>query len=67
MKWFGGGKDEPGIHSIAVNPNDSQHVVIGISCGGAWRTRDGGANWECCSTGLRAEYMPPEEAYNPVI
>lgn len=67
MKWFGGGKDEPGIHSIAVDTNDSQHVVIAISCGGAWRTRDGGASWECCSTGLRAEYMPPEEAYDPVI
>jgi photosystem II stability/assembly factor-like uncharacterized protein len=67
MKWFGGGKDDPGIHSIAVDPNDPQHVVIAISCGGAWRTRDGGQSWECCSTGLRAEYMPPEEAYNPVI
>ncbi len=67
MSWFGGGKDDPGIHSIEVAPNDSQHVLVAISCGGVWRTRDGGASWECCSKGLRAEYMPPDQAYNPSV
>ena len=67
MSWFGGGKDDPGIHSIVVDPNNPQHVLVAISCGGVWRTRDGGTSWECCSNGLRAEYMPPDQAYNPNV
>ena len=67
MSWFGGGKDDPGIHSVEVDPNDPQHVLVAISCGGVWRTRDGGTNWECCSNGIRAEYMPPDQAYNPNV
>ena len=35
-QWFGGGKDHPGIHSVCVHPENSQHVTVGISCGGAW-------------------------------
>jgi hypothetical protein len=66
-EWFGGGADYPGIHSICVDPRDSQHVLIGISCGGAWRTRDGGATWDLAGTGLRAEFMPPERAFDPNV
>ncbi|MDA0833429.1 MAG: exo-alpha-sialidase [Planctomycetota bacterium] len=64
MKWFGGGKDEPGIHSICVDPRDSKHIQLGISCGGVWSTSDTGATWERLGQGLRAEYMPPELAYD---
>ncbi|MEX1233023.1 MAG: exo-alpha-sialidase [Planctomycetaceae bacterium] len=64
MKWFGGGKDEPGIHSICVHPNDSRRILLGISCGGVWSTSDAGATWERLGQGLRAEYMPPELAYD---
>ena len=35
-QWFGGGADQPGIHSICVDPRDSRHVVIGVSCGGVY-------------------------------
>jgi photosystem II stability/assembly factor-like uncharacterized protein len=66
-KWFGGGYDVPGIHSICVDPRDSQRVLVGVSCGGAWQTEDGGASWSCRSEGMRAEYMPPERALDPVI
>ncbi|MFZ6844906.1 exo-alpha-sialidase [Undibacterium sp. RuTC16W] len=61
-EWFGGGYDVPGIHSICVDPRNSQHVVIGISCGGVWQTRDGGANWALTAKGMQASYMPPELA-----
>ena len=44
-RWFGGGKDEPGIHSVWVDPRDSQRLTIGISCGGVWRSSDGGLSW----------------------
>ncbi|MBS0211527.1 MAG: exo-alpha-sialidase [Planctomycetes bacterium] len=66
-KWFGGGKDSPGIHSVAVNPRNSQEVTVGISCGGAWVTEDGGATWQCRAAGMRAEYMPPEQAGDPNV
>ncbi|MFC3107685.1 WD40/YVTN/BNR-like repeat-containing protein [Undibacterium arcticum] len=59
-EWFGGGYDTPGIHSICVDPRDSRHVLVGISCGGAWVTRDGGASWAPSAAGMRASYMPPE-------
>ena len=38
--------------------------MIGISCGGAWRTRDGGASWTL-STGMVASYLPPGLADDP--
>src|SRR5688500_12160473 len=66
-KWFGGGADWPGIHSICVHPRDARHVSVGVSCGGMWVTRDGGETWTCQADGMRAEYMPPERAYDPVI
>jgi photosystem II stability/assembly factor-like uncharacterized protein len=64
--WFGGGKDDPGIHSIVVDPRDSRRLRIAISCGGVWATEDGGATWSNDNYGLRAEYCPPEMAYSPV-
>jgi len=66
-EWFGGGKDHPGIHSICVDPRDSQHVTVGVSCGGVWTTFDGGESWELRATGMHAEYMPPEQAGSPNI
>jgi photosystem II stability/assembly factor-like uncharacterized protein len=59
-EWFGGGYDYPGIHSISVDPRDSRHLTVGVSCGGVWQTRDGGRSWACTSHGMFAAYMPPE-------
>lgn len=66
-EWFGGGAEHPGIHSICVNPHDSAHVTLGVSCGGVWVTKDGGDSWECRAQGMRADFMPPERAYDPNI
>ena len=66
-KWNGGGADDPGIHSIAVHPREPQTVTVGVSCGGVWRTKDGGASWSNTAQGMRAAYMPPEQAYDPDI
>ena len=63
--WFGGGLDYPGIHSICVHPKNSNHVTIGISTAGVWHTPDGGKSWELRGKGLRAEYMPPDQQYEP--
>jgi photosystem II stability/assembly factor-like uncharacterized protein len=59
-EWFGGGYDAPGIHSVMVDPRNSRHVMIGISCGGVWQTDDAGATWRVSAEGMEADYMPPE-------
>jgi photosystem II stability/assembly factor-like uncharacterized protein len=60
-KWFGGGYDWPGIHSICVDPRNSKRVVLAISCGGVWETLDGGETWNRYGKGLFADFMPPGE------
>lgn len=60
-QWFGGGYDYPGIHSICVDPRDSQRIIVGVSCGGAWLSVNGGESWDIRSKGMFAEYMPPEQ------
>ncbi|NRR33192.1 exo-alpha-sialidase [Oxalobacteraceae bacterium] len=66
-QWFGGGYDVPGIHSICVDPRDSRSVLVGVSCGGAWLTNDGGASWELRAKGMNAAYMPPELADSQAV
>ncbi len=61
-EWLGGGYDVPGIHSICIDPRDTRRMLLGISCGGAWFSEDGGANWRIRAAGMRAGYMPPERA-----
>jgi len=65
--WMGGGADDPGIHSICVDPRDPRHVLISVSCGGTWRTRDGGETWSQTAHGMVAEYMPPERQNDPDV
>jgi hypothetical protein len=66
-EWMGGGYDVPGIHSICPNPADPAELLVAISCGGAWTTRDDGATWACTAAGMVADFMPPEMAENPNI
>jgi len=66
-QWFGGGTDQPALHSIEVDPRDPRRVTIGISCAGVWETRDGGGSWRNIGEGLRAEYMPPEKSADPLV
>jgi hypothetical protein len=66
-EWFGGGYDQPGIHSICVDPRASGRVTVGVSCGGVWQTSDGGQSWACHATGMRADYMPAERRGDPNI
>ncbi|MFT7638634.1 MAG: hypothetical protein ACI9G1_000359, partial [Pirellulaceae bacterium] len=63
--WFGGGYDFPGIHSICVDPRNSQHITVGVSCGGVWQSKNSGENWTVASRGMKADYMPPDQADDP--
>jgi photosystem II stability/assembly factor-like uncharacterized protein len=65
VEWFGGGAEVPGIHSICPHPRHAGELLVGVSCGGAWVTRDGGEQWQVHASGMRAAYMPPEQADNP--
>ena len=65
--WFGGGADAPGIHSIVVDPRNSSRVLVGVSCGGVWETKDRGESWAVCAKGMRADFMPPERAGDQTI
>ena len=67
LGWFGGGYDHPGIHSICVDPRDSAHVLVGISSGGVWSSRDRGGSWTLGGKGMLAEYMPPDRRDDPNI
>jgi photosystem II stability/assembly factor-like uncharacterized protein len=62
VKWNGGGADHAAIHSICVDPRDPRVVVVAVSSGGVWRTRDAGATWEPHTKGMVAGYVPPEQA-----
>jgi hypothetical protein len=61
-RWFGGGYDTPGIHSILVDPRDANVVTLGISCGGVHRTTDGGRRWTNVAHGMRAAFVPKDQA-----
>jgi hypothetical protein len=66
--WFGGGRDQPGICSIVVDPRDGRRVLVGISVGGVFETTDGGESWTPRNRGLVACYLPdpqPEVGHDP--
>jgi photosystem II stability/assembly factor-like uncharacterized protein len=52
-KWFGGGRNEPGIHSVQVDPRDARRMHVGVSCGGTLETRDGGDTWAYRNEGVK--------------
>ena len=66
-RWFGGGMDYPGIHSILVHPDQPQDITIAVSCGGLWHSSDDGASWTSIGEGMEAPYTPPEVAKDPGI
>jgi photosystem II stability/assembly factor-like uncharacterized protein len=62
VQWMGGGNPAPALHSICPHPHDASELLVGVSCGGAWRTTDGGDSWALRAKGMRADFMPPELA-----
>jgi photosystem II stability/assembly factor-like uncharacterized protein len=68
--WFGGGRDQPGIHSVVVDPRNESRIHIGISCAGVFETTDAGKTWEIRNKGMRADFLPDpnaETGYDPHI
>lgn len=65
--WNGGGGEHASIHSICVDPRDPRSVVVAVSAGGIWRTRDSGGSWTPQTAGMRASYVPPDWAERPEV
>ena len=55
------GNASPGgeiLHSVLVDPRDSQHLYIGISIGGIFESLDGGRDWKPLNKGVQADFLP---------
>ena len=61
-KWFGGGRDNPGIHSIVVDPRDTNHLYIAVSCAGVFESFDAGETWQSSNKGLKADFLPDPDS-----
>ncbi|MGB6481871.1 MAG: hypothetical protein WBE86_00130 [Candidatus Acidiferrales bacterium] len=62
-----GPKWQPGaggmcLHTILLDPSNSDRIYIAISAAGAFRTDDGGKNWKPINQGLRSNYIPDPTA-----
>jgi hypothetical protein len=62
-----GPKWQPGagglcLHTILLDPKNSQRMWIAISAAGAFRTDDGGKTWKPINRGLRSEHIPDPNA-----
>lgn len=69
-QWGQGGKDfdEPGLHSILVDPRDPRRLVVGSSSAGVLETTDAGASWTPRNKGMLMSYGPdphPEVGHDP--
>ena len=60
-QWVGGGRDDPGIHSIVVDPNDDKHLYVGVSCAGVYESNDAGQTWRHRNEGLNSYFLPDPE------
>src|SRR5690242_19922771 len=47
-----------GLHTILIDPKNSDRIYIAISAAGAFRTDDGGKNWKPINRGLHSRYIP---------
>ena len=62
LEWLGGGYPVAGIHSICSRSDRPDDLLVGLSCGGVWRSDDDGAHWRLSAQGMRADFMPPDRA-----
>jgi photosystem II stability/assembly factor-like uncharacterized protein len=50
------------LHTIVIDPTDTNRMFVAISAAGAFRTNDGGATWKPINQGLRSEHIPDPNA-----
>lgn len=47
------------LHTILLDPNDPNRIVVAISAAGAFRTDDGGETWHAINKGLKSHWELP--------
>ncbi len=50
------------LHTILIDPNNTQRMYVAISAAGAFRSDDGGQSWHVATTGLSSNTLPEPEA-----
>ena len=50
------------LHTIILDPNNSDRMFVAISAAGAFRTDDAGKTWRPVNKGLRSQGIPDEDA-----
>jgi photosystem II stability/assembly factor-like uncharacterized protein len=64
-QWFGGGMNEPGIHSLLLDPRQPDEALVGISCAGVFAGNLGERSadaWTVHNQGLVADFLPNPHA-----
>jgi len=49
-----------GLHTILLDPTNSNRMYVAISAAGVFRTDDGGATWRPANQGLKSNYELPD-------
>ena len=50
------------LHSIVIDPADTDRIYTAISAAGSFRTDDGGKSWRPINRGLKSQYIPDPNA-----
>jgi photosystem II stability/assembly factor-like uncharacterized protein len=50
------------LHTILIDPSNTNRMFIAISAAGAFRTDDAGKTWKAINRGLRSQYIPDQDA-----
>jgi photosystem II stability/assembly factor-like uncharacterized protein len=50
------------VHTILIDPNDTEQMHVAISAAGVFRSRDGGETWTPSNRGLQSEGIPDPDA-----
>ena len=50
------------LHTIVLDPANEDRIIVAISAAGAFRSDDGGRNWQPINRGLKSEGIPDPEA-----
>lgn len=56
-----GTPDGPKCHSVQVDPSDARRLLVGLSGGGLFLSRDQGLSWEAMNAGVAMDFAPPKE------
>jgi hypothetical protein len=58
---WGAGYGGAAIHTVLPSPTDPASMLVAMSTGGVYNTRDGGTTWTPGNTGIRAYFLPHNE------